>query len=220
MHLPKVKVCCIASIEEARMAISDGAWALGLVAEMPSGVGPINDELIADIARSVKGEVETFLLTSRVDGDAIIEHHEFCKTTTIQMVDHVPHPELRKIRKAIPGVRLVQVIHVTGEESLEEARHAAPLVDAILLDSGNQSLEVKELGGTGRTHDWSLSRKIRDAVGVPLFLAGGLNPANVAGAIAMVQPFGVDLCSGLRTDSKLDARKLGEFFRSVRAANH
>jgi phosphoribosylanthranilate isomerase len=88
-------------------------------------------------------------------------------------------------------------------------------VDALLLDSGNPSLATKELGGTGRAHDWAVSRRIRDAVGVPVYLAGGLNPQNVRKAIAQVQPFGVDVCSGLRTDGRLDAVKLEEFMRAV-----
>jgi phosphoribosylanthranilate isomerase len=109
-------------------------------------------------------------------------------------------------------VSLVQVVHVTGTESVDEAIAVAPHVDAVLLDSGNQSLAIKELGGTGRTHDWRLSRQIREAIDVPMFLAGGLNPGNVAQAMREVQPFGIDVCSGLRTGGRLDQEKLGEFF--------
>jgi phosphoribosylanthranilate isomerase len=108
------------------------------------------------------------------------------------------------------------VIHVTGPESVDEAIAVAPHVDAILLDSGNQSLAIKELGGTGRTHDWSLSRRIREAIDVPLFLAGGLNQMNVAAAIREVQPFGIDVCSGLRTEGDLDPQKLSAFIRAIR----
>ena len=211
----KVKICCIASLEEARLAIDEGAWALGLVARMPSGIGPIADDLIADIARAVPSTIETFLLTSRVQADAIIDHHKFCGTTTIQLVDHVPHDELRKLRRGLPGVRLVQVIHVMDEQSIAAAVAVDGRVDMILLDSGNPTLEVKELGGTGRTHDWRLSKKIRERVKVPLILAGGLNPRNVSAAIRVVQPYGVDLCSGIRTQGRLDEAGLSAFFKSV-----
>ena len=91
----------------------------------------------------------------------------------------------------------------------------APFVDALLLDSGNQKLAVKELGGTGRVHDWRISRRIRDAVDVPLFLAGGLNAGNVAAAVAAVQPHGVDVCRGVRTDGKLDPAKLRAFVAAM-----
>ena len=200
------------------MAIEAGAWALGLVARMPSGVGPISDQLIADIARSVPSTIETFLLTSRVQADAIIDHHNFCGTTTIQLVDHVPHDDLRKLRQRLPGVRLVQVIHVLDEQSIAEAVAVSGLIDMILLDSGNPELKIKELGGTGRTHDWRLSKIIRERIKVPLFLAGGLNPGNVSDAIVAVQPWGVDLCSGIRTEGRLDGAGLSAFFESVAKA--
>jgi phosphoribosylanthranilate isomerase len=214
-RLPVVKVCCIASREEAGLAIAAGASALGLVSAMPSGPGVISDEEIAEIAATVPPPVATFLLTSRQDADAIVEQQRFCGTTTLQLVDHVAPPELRRLRSALPGIRIVQVVHVTGEESVEEAREVAPLVDALLLDSGNQKLPVKELGGTGRTHDWSLSRRIRDTAGAPVFLAGGLNAANVGDAIRTVSPFGLDLCSGVRSAGRLDRERLAGFFRAV-----
>ena len=208
---PYVKICCIAGHDEARLAMSLGASALGLVSAMPSGPGPIPDELIAEIAAAVPPPIATFLLTCRQDADAIIDQHAFCRTSTLQFVDSVAPSELRKLRVALPGIRLVQVIHVGGEESIDEARAIAPYVDALLLDSGNQKLAVKELGGTGRVHDWRISRRIRDAVRVPLFLAGGLNAGNVAGAIAAVEPHGIDVCSGVRAEGRLDAAKLRAF---------
>ncbi len=93
----------------------------------------------------------------------------------------------------------------------------APHVDAILLDSGNQKLATKELGGTGKTHDWTLSRTIRESVDIPMFLAGGLMSENVVQAIRDVGPFGLDTCSGVRTEGKLDRHKLTRFFAAVRS---
>jgi phosphoribosylanthranilate isomerase len=212
---PYVKICCMASREEARLAMSMGATALGLVSAMPSGPGPIADEMIADIAAVVPQPIATFLLTCRQDAESIIDQHAQCRTSTLQLVDHVAPVELQKLRARLPGIRLVQVIHVGGEESIDEARAVGGLVDALLLDSGNQKLAVKELGGTGRVHDWRISRRIREVSRVPLYLAGGLNAGNVAEAIAMVQPHGVDICSGVRTDGKLDAAKLRAFFQAV-----
>lgn len=216
-RLPVVKVCCISSLDEARAAIAAGASAIGLVSAMPSGPGVIPDELIADIAAAVREEVETFLLTAQVRAEGIVEQHLRCRTTTVQLVDHVPVSELHRLRTALPGVRLVQVIHVRGEETLEEASTAAPHVDALLLDSGNPTMAVKELGGTGRTHDWAVSRSIRDSVEVPVYLAGGLHAGNVAAAVAAVRPHGVDLCSGVRSDGRLDPVRLHAFFEAVRS---
>lgn len=213
---PAVKICCIASVAEARLAIDAGAAALGLVSAMPSGPGVIDDELIAEIAAAVVPPTQTFLLTARTDADAIAAQHAHARTTTLQLVDHVPLAELRRLRRLCPGVRLVQVIHVRDEASLDEAQAAAPCVDALLLDSGNPALAVKQLGGTGRVHDWALSRRIRDAVTpLPLFLAGGLHADNIADAVRSVAPYGVDLCSSVRTDGRLDAAKLHRFFAAL-----
>jgi phosphoribosylanthranilate isomerase len=214
---PRVKICCICSIDEAALAVECGASALGLVSQMPSGPGVIRDELIAEIAASVPPSIGTFLLTSRQSVADIIEQQRFCRTNTIQICDYLTHGTHRDLKDALPGIAVVQVIHVSGTESVDEAVLFAPHVDAILLDSGNQKILVKELGGTGRIHDWTVSREIRERVGVPLFLAGGLTPENVGQAIEEVGPFGLDLCSGVRTDGKLDAAKLRRFFSAVRA---
>jgi phosphoribosylanthranilate isomerase len=210
-----VKICCIADLEEARLAVSCGASAIGLVSAMPSGPGPISEELIAGIAARVPAPTETFLLTALRDAEAIADQHRRCGTTALQLVDHVPEPELKRLRKLVPGVRLVQVIHVVGPESVDEAGAAAALVDTLLLDSGNPRLAVKELGGTGRVHDWTHSRRICEMADVPVLLAGGLNPGNVRAAMERVRPAGLDVCSGLRSDGRLDAGKLREFFKAI-----
>jgi phosphoribosylanthranilate isomerase len=211
-------VCCIASVEEARLAVARGAAALGLVSEMPSGPGVIPPERIAEIAAAAPPGVATFLLTSRTDPYEIAEQQRSSGVGVLQLCDE-PAPGARAwLRRELPGVKLVQVIHVRDAGSLGEARAAAPEVDALLLDSGRPDLPVKELGGTGRVHDWQTSRAIRDAVDVPVFLAGGLHPDNVASAIATVRPFGVDLCSGIRVDGHLDETLLSSFMRAVAGA--
>ncbi|HSK63085.1 MAG TPA: phosphoribosylanthranilate isomerase [Pyrinomonadaceae bacterium] len=213
---PRVKICCMTSVAEAWLAIEHGASAVGLVSAMPSGPGPIPDELIAEIAAQIPPGISSFLWTCQQDADAIIEQQKRLRVNTIQICDRLPMAgTYERLREALPGVSLVQVIHVTGPEAVDEAIAIAPQVDAILLDSGNQSLAIKELGGTGRTHDWRLSRTIREAIDVPLFLAGGLKPENVATAIREVRPFGVDVCSGLRTEGKLDPQKVAAFFEAV-----
>ena len=197
------------------MAIDAGANAIGLVSAMPSGPGVVAEEEIARIAATVPPGIGTFLLTSEVQVEAIIAQQRRCRTNTIQFCDYVGANVYSELRAALPGIALVQVIHVTGPESVALAVAAAPGVDAILLDSGNPTLATKELGGTGRTHDWALSRRIRDAIEKPLFLAGGLTPANVADAINAVEPFGIDLCSGVRTNDRLDPVKLRSLFAAL-----
>lgn len=215
---PRVKVCCIADTDEADLAVEAGASALGLVSWMPSGPGVIDDRQIAAIARHAPPAVATFLLTSRREVASIVAQHRAVGTSTIQLVDELQVGTHAELRAALPGIKLVQVIHVTGPDSVEDALEVAPEVDALLLDSGNPKLAVKELGGTGRRHDWQLSREIRERSPVPVFLAGGLGPHNVREAIEVVGPYGLDLCNGLRTEGRLDPRKLEAFMREVRAS--
>ncbi|PKL83629.1 MAG: N-(5'-phosphoribosyl)anthranilate isomerase [Ignavibacteriae bacterium HGW-Ignavibacteriae-3] len=211
----RVKICCISSHAEAKLAVKNGASAIGLVSEMPSGPGVIPEILIAEIADAMPPAISTFLLTSRQSVSEIIDQHKRCRTNTIQICDKLIGGSYLELKKAMPGIKIVQVVHVTDDESLREAEEISGFVDAILLDSGNQKLAVKELGGTGRTHDWSVSKKIVDSVKCPVFLAGGLNPQNVSDAIRQVKPYGVDICSGVRTDGKLDGNKLKLFFANV-----
>lgn len=215
----RVKICCIASIDEAWLAINHGATALGFVSRMPSGPGPIEETLIADIAPRVPAGIATFLLTSETKANPIIAQQRRTRVNTIQLVDEVEPGTHERLRAELPGVAIVQVIHITGSSSVDDALALAPKVDALLLDSGNPALSVKELGGTGRVHDWSLSREIRDRASVPIYLAGGLNPSNAREAIEKVRPFGLDVCSGLRTEGRLDPLKVDAFMRVVRGTS-
>lgn len=215
MTRPRVKICCISSIEEAKIAVKHGASALGLVGHMPSGPGVIGDELINQIAKSVPPPISTFLLTSETKPEEIISHYKLVNTTTIQIVDELEKREYEVLRSELPNVKLVQVIHVIDDNSVKEALEISNYVDAILLDSGNPNLAVKELGGTGRVHNWELSREIRKSISIPLFLAGGLNKDNVRQAIDFVEPFGLDLCSSVRTNGQLDEQKLEDFFKAI-----
>lgn len=211
----RIKICCISSIEEAKQAIAHGADALGLVAKMPSGPGPIADELIAEIAKHIPPPVASFLLTSEQSSQQIIAHIKRAGTNTVQIVDELSEGAYHHIRETLPTIKLVQVIHVTGPESIDQALSVHDDIDAILLDSGNPKAAVKTLGGTGNVHNWNISRELVKAVKVPVFLAGGLHAGNVKEAIEKVQPFGVDICSGVRTNGKLDAVKLRAFVTAV-----
>lgn len=212
----RIKICCITTVAEAQEAIRAGADAIGLVAKMPSGPGPISDDLIREISSIVPPGVDSFLLTSETEPAAVVNHVVRCKTSVVQLVDTVPDRTYQALREACPNVRIVQVLHVENEGAIIEAHRISGLVDSILLDSGRPSASVPELGGTGSVHDWNISAKIVEEVQVPIILAGGLNPENVETAISKVGPFGVDLCSGVRINGKLDPAKLREFIESVR----
>ena len=215
MKKTKVKICCISSIEEAQKAIHAGADALGLVGHMPSGPGIISNDKILEINKYIDSQIETFLLTSETTVNGIIEHYQKVQTTTIQLVDKIETGGHTRLREILPKVKIVQVLHVLDERTIEEAIQIMPYVDALLLDSGNPNLEIKTLGGTGKTHNWEISKSIVGISNIPVWLAGGLRAANVQAAINQVQPHGVDLCSGVRTNGDLDERKLTTFFKKL-----
>jgi len=220
MQKIRVKICCITSIEEAKIATAYGASALGLVGHMPSGPGIISDEKILQITKTVPPMVSTFLLTSETKVTAIIDHYKKVNTSVIQIVDELETKDYQQIKNELPHVKIVQVVHVQSENTVAKAIDLSSYVDAILLDSGNPNLSIKELGGTGRTHNWDLSRKIRDQIDIPVFLAGGINSNNVKQAVEHVKPFGVDLCSGVRSNGKLDENKLSMFFKAIKSINN
>lgn len=212
---PRVKICCIQSVAEAELAIAAGASLIGLVGAMPSGPGPISDDKIAEICRWAPPGVETVLLSSETTADGLTAHAARCQPSVLQIVDG-PNPDAyAALRTAHPSLKLMQVIHVEDGTAIERARIAAAHVDAILLDSGRPSAMVKELGGTGRTHDWAISARLVAAVAKPVFLAGGLSAENVAEAVRQVRPYGLDLCSKVRTDDRLDQAKLTAFMKAV-----
>lgn len=211
----RIKICCISSIAEAAMAINHGADALGLVGKMPSGPGPIPDWLIAEIVKTIHPPIASFLLTSEQSSEEIIFHVKKVDTNTVQIVDELTAGTYRDIRSALPHLKIVQVVHVRGEESIKEAIMVSEEVDALLLDSGSPKGKIKILGGTGDIHNWDISREIVKSVKVPVFLAGGLHANNVRQAIETVQPFAVDICSGIRTEGKLDPNKLAAFIKAV-----
>lgn len=184
---PRIKICCISSVEEVKTAIEFGASAIGLVARMPSGPGPISDELIRQIALNVPPPISTFLLTCETSVNEIIKHHQRTNTNTIQIVDLLSDGNYSQLKSALPSIKIVQVIHIIDEKSVEMAVRISENVDALLLDSGNPNLKIKELGGTGRIHNWNLSRLIRDNSRCPIFLAVGLTSENVKQAIESEQ---------------------------------
>jgi phosphoribosylanthranilate isomerase len=213
--MTKVKICCIQSIEEAQIAIDNGVYAIGLVSKMPSGPGVISEDKIKEIAKWTPENIKTVLLTSLRNPQEIIAQQTYCQTNTIQLVDSQKIGTYEVLRAELPNIQIIQVIHVIDDSSVSESHVLEKYVDMLLLDSGNPKLEAKELGGTGRTHNWRISRQIVNEVDIPVFLAGGLTPDNVAGAIERVRPFGVDVCSGVRTDEKLDVNKVKCFIQNV-----
>ena len=211
----QIKVCCIASREEARQAVEAGANLVGLIAAHEGVSTGLTDALWSQTVGWVPSGMGRVLLTPFLTAGEIVAHAERVGARIIQICDHVDPEVHSSIREIKPDLHLIQVVHVTGVDSVNLACELATFSDAILLDSGQPGADFSELGGTGRTHDWGISRSIVDAVSVPVWLAGGLCSENVQQAIQTVRPHGVDLCSGVRTDGRLDPDKLRQFMSAV-----
>ncbi len=212
----RVKICCMASPSEVRAAAIAGADAIGAVGPMPTGPGPVDDEAARAVIAATPPGVTPFLLTQEHTPEEVVRHVKATRAPVVQLVRHVD-PRLHfELREALPYLKIVQVIHVEDETAIELARGYALTADALLLDSG--SPQADEIGGTARAHDWRLSRQIVSLVDKPVWLAGGITEANLAEAIEVVRPFGLDLCSGVRTLGKLDLKKLESLFAALRAA--
>ncbi|NNF22858.1 MAG: phosphoribosylanthranilate isomerase [Saprospiraceae bacterium] len=213
----RVKVCCIKSNDEADLAIHCGAYALGLVGPMPSGPGPISPEEAGIICSYVSGKVNTFYLTSKIELNEIVNEYNLVKSSHLQLTDSTTTETRKALKIQFPNLMIVQVVHVSGEGTLTKAKTFEKESDFLLLDSGAPGKAVKELGGTGRIHNWEISKQIVRNARIPVFLAGGLNASNVKDAINHVNPYGLDLCSGIRTEDKLDKRKIKFFFSQIKS---
>ncbi len=212
----KVKICCIRSAEEAQLALSFGAVALGLVSEMPAGPGELTESSIREITTGLPPSTGTFLLTAVTDVDRLVEKAQACAVNTLQLWDLLEPPDYALLRAALPGVSIVQAIHVLGRSAVDAAVAAARQADALVLDSSNPEVPFRWESQAGQTHDWEISREIVETVDCPALLAGGLNASNVEYAVRTVRPYGVDVCTGVRSGDSLDRRKVVSFFEALR----
>lgn len=216
--MPFVKVCGIRSREEADAALGCGATALGFLVGLTHRAA---DEIAEAEARAIVGRLpagaEAVLVTHLLDPARVAELAASVGARTIQVHGDMALPDLRGLRALAPEARLLKAVHVTGEDAIGRAlAWAAADADALVLDSRT----ADRLGGTGRTHDWSVSARIVAAVArLPVYLAGGLTPENVAEAVARVRPAGVDANSGVEdADGRKDERRMRAFVDRARAA--
>jgi len=204
----RTKVCGINNMEDMERALSAGASALGFLA----GITHVaEDKVDLDTARHLISIMPPFTtsvaVTHLTNAKDIIELVKYVMCTTVQIHDYIPPEEVTQVREALPGIKIIKAIHVTGPESIDLARSFEPVVDALLLDSRT----ADRLGGTGITHDWDLSSIIVQNSRVPVILAGGLNQENVYQAVRKVHPFAVDVNSGVETKQKKDYHKMVTF---------
>lgn len=206
----KAKICGINSVEEMNTAIRAGADALGFLvgithlAEDKTDI-PTARELIRQIPPFISRVAVTHLQTA----DEIVPLLKELNVDTVQLHNDITLNEIEKIRNYFPWLNIIKSVSVTGEESVTSARQFVGYVNAVILDSRTE----ERLGGTGLTHDWSISRRIVETLPLPVILAGGLTPDNLKSAIETVHPYAVDVNSGVETNNKKDPVKTATFIQ-------
>jgi phosphoribosylanthranilate isomerase len=191
----KVKICGITNEEDALKASILGANYLGFLVEIDFAEDKVTRKQAKDIIRKLPLEVEPVFVTYLKKAKPIIEIAKEIKPSIIQLHNDISLEEIGKIRIKLPKIKLTKSISVIDENSIGEAKKYEKYVDFILLDTKSG----KRKGGTGKVHNWDISRKIVKSVNKKVFLAGGLNPDNVLEAIKKVKPYAVDTNSGVKS---------------------
>lgn len=204
LRRPRVQIAGISTLDDALACERAGADAIGFTIGLPTGPHNGLDEAgAAAIIRRLPPFITPVLITYRVTAAEVVPMCRAMGVSQVQLHAPADPAELEKMRAAIPGLKLILAVNVTGPEALDLARERAARADALILDTYDPA--TGRHGATGKTHDWSLSARIVEAVGVPVILAGGLTPANVAAAIRRVRPWGVDVHTGVeRPDGTTD----------------
>jgi len=215
----QVKICGVKRAEDAGLAVAAGADALGfLVGQTHTSADFIAPLTAKAIAASLPSGVIGVLVTHLTDPGDVLDLAVLTGLTTVQLHGEIWPEDVARLRRAAPDLTFLKSFHVTDEAGLAYGEAFVGLVDGFVLDTANP--KTGQIGGTGQTHDWNLSRRIVERYrSVPVILAGGLNPDNVAEAIAAVGPFGVDVNSSTKgTDGFKSEAKARAFVANARGA--
>jgi phosphoribosylanthranilate isomerase len=208
----RVKICGVTSADDARLAAVCGADAVGvLVGQRHPSTDFVSSNEAAAILAALPPFVTAALVTHEYDPAAVADAIAVVRPNVVQIHSEMPPTDCAELRNRFGGIRIIKSYHVTGPEAVDYGRRYVDAVDGFVLDSLNPA--TGQVGGTGLTHDWNFSAAIVRRYRLPVMLAGGLTPANVAAAVAVVRPFGVDVNSGVKgaIGGRKDPGKMREF---------
>ena len=211
--MTRIKVCGIMNQSDLAHAVIAGADAVGFVVEIDDSRHSISTGQAADLISQVPIYTKSVAVIAPVDVDEAVRLATQTKADVLQVHGSLAPKDLAELKSR---VHQKLIAAVAANKGGKEAMRFGMVVDAILLDT----MVNGKLGGTGSVHDWDLSAEIVRSLKVPVILAGGLHPGNVAAAIEKVRPYAVDVSSGLETDGKKDPQKILSFIREVRACPH
>ncbi len=217
MRNVRVKICGLTREEDLAVAVAAGADAVGFIVGVPSSPRNLTLEMAEMLLSQVPIFVDSVVVTAPKSIKQLVEVCEGLKPSAIQI--HGKEPlDSSEIREKIKDTRLIKTVYVTEDALNETAIEDSKMFDALLLDSFSKG----QYGGTGKVHDWTLSRQIKEAVApVPVILAGGLKPENVKEAILKVQPYAVDVASGVELSPGVkDHEKVRAFVKKAKKSNY
>ncbi len=211
----RVKICGIKTLEDALAAAEAGADELGFHVGLTGARAPLEADNVAKIIAELPENVESVMVTSVTEAEQLIQLARKTGAQVIQLYGDATPETIGDVRKALPGIKVWKVLNVSDESSIEKAKEYQDSADAIALDTLNKETGVR--GGTGKTHDWNISKKIVESISIPVILAGGLNPENVADAVKTVHPYGLDVNSGVSNpDGSKNIEKVKAFVQAAK----
>ena len=212
MNRVRVKICGITSVKDLNIAIEAGADAIGMVVDVAQSPRNITITQAKEIIKATPLFIDTVVVTVPEDINYLVKLNQELKPRILQV--HGLENLYKKIRDKLPYVQLFGAVRVKPGLNIEEVIKFTSYLDAILLDS----YVPGKKGGSGVTHDWEISKRIKKAIApTPLILAGGLTPQNIKKAINTVKPNGVDVSSGVEASPGIkDRDKVFEFVKNAK----
>jgi phosphoribosylanthranilate isomerase len=212
----RVQIAGVSTLDEALAAEQAGADALGFTVRLPTGV---HDGLTEAVARGIIAALPPFIASVAITyvdtARAAVDLCRYLGVSALQLHGPFPTQELPLIRAALPHLKLIRAVHVTGPQAPAQARALERRVDALILDTYDPVCDRH--GATGKTHDWAISRQIVDQVRTRVILAGGLTPDNIAEAVRAVRPWAVDVHTGVEdADGRRNFDKLRAFIERAK----
>ncbi|CAM2066132.1 N-(5'-phosphoribosyl)anthranilate isomerase [Sulfidibacter corallicola] len=217
---PFIQIAGVIDRVEAQMLGEEGVHFLGFPLRLAVHKEDLSEEEAADIIRNLPPEHRGVVITYLTDPLEISSFLKKMGTRSVQLHAPMAPAALRELRRLRPDLWIIKSLIVRGDDEARLDREATDLgewVDAFITDTYDPATGAT--GATGKTHDWSISEALVSRSPRPVILAGGLNPANVAEAIAAVRPAGVDVHTGVEgCDGRKDRLAVRAFVEATRSA--
>ena len=213
----KIQIAGLSTAEDVAFAFEEGVDSVGFTVGLPDGPHDgLTEEMVGTIVDGLPPLLAAVTITYERTLGGLLRMLRTCRTPVLQAHGAHDRDTILRLKGEMPHLKVIKSITVTDRDSaLGEVSAWESVADCLILDSLD-SLSGR-LGATGLVHDWNISRGIVEISSLPVILAGGLTPENVAEAIDAVRPWGVDVHTGVEIDGRFSRERLSAFVREVRA---